>query len=298
MKIGIDLGGSHIGIGVVNNQGKILVKQDTDLKMEQNIDMISFIQTYILDAIKKITDNYKIEVIGIASPGTPKNGRITSMVNLGIQELPITDIIQTHYEIPVQVRNDAKCAGLAEKKYGSLKKYKDAVFLCLGTGIGGSCFMQGKELHPVRNPGFEIGHMTIRKYGNLCNCGKRGCFETYCSIKKLKNQLIEVMELNKTTSAQKLLEILKERKQEEKIQRLLKEYIDNLITGLSNVIDILEPQAICLGGSFVYFEEILYELLVKSYYEKRYVFNKDSMPDLKLAALGNDAGIIGATIID
>ncbi len=194
------------------------------------------------------------------------------------------------------MRNDAKCAGLAEKTYGSLKKYKDCVFLCLGTGIGGSVFYKGKEFKPYRNSGFEIGHMIIKSDGHLCNCGKKGCFETYCSIKRLKNKIINELGLDKSISAVDLLKVLDINKNNEKLQKIIKEYIEYLNIGLSNIIDIVEPQAIALGGSFVYFEKVLYEKLVELYYSKRYVFNKKELPDLKLAALGNDAGIIGATI--
>ncbi len=293
MKIGIDLGGSHIGIGIVNEEGKIIEKSETDIDMSFTAN---FIENYILNEVKKILEKYEIEAIGVASPGTPKNGKITAMVNLGIKELDITSILKKVFSGLIQVRNDAKCAGIAEKTYGSLKQYQDAVFLCLGTGIGGSCFMQGKALSPNRNPGFEIGHMIIQKDGNLCNCGKKGCFETYCSMKKLKNQLIEAMGLEKNTQAKELLNILKQRQNEEKVQLILKQYIQNLNIGLSNITDILEPEAICLGGGFVYFEDVLYKILVEEYYRKRYVFNSQNMPELKLATLGNDAGIIGATI--
>ncbi len=168
------------------------------------------------------------------------------------------------------------------------------MFICLGTGIGGAVFVDNKLLTPKRNPGFELGHMIIQKDGNLCNCGKKGCFETYCSMKRLKNKLIDLLELPKDTTAQELLTTLKQHKQEENIKKAIDTYLEDLVVGLSNIIDIFEPEAICLGESFVYFEEILYEKLVEKYYAKRYVFNKQSIPDLKLAILGNDAGIIGA----
>lgn len=225
-----------------------------------------------------------------------KDGKITNMVNLEIQELAIENMIKKIFQGCVQVKNDAKCAALAEKTYGSLKPYQDAIFLCLGTGIGGSIFIQEQEIRPSRNPGFEIGHMIIQKDGKECKCGKRGCFETYCSMKRLKNRLIQEMKLKSDIEAKELLEILKQRKQEVKIQGILEEYIQNLIIGLSNIIDLLEPQAICLGGSFVYFEEVLFHRLLEQYQERKYVFNKENLPELKLATLGNDAGIIGATI--
>ena len=296
MKIGIDLGGSHIGIGVISNEGKVVEKQEIDLNTAIISNIPQFIEEYVLKMIANMIEKYSIDFIGIASPGTPKEGKITTLVNLGIRELDITGMIKQYYDLPIQVKNDAKCAGIAEKTFGSLRKYQDAVFLCLGSGIGGSAFLGGKELRPMRNPGLEIGHMVINKDGRLCNCGKRGCFETYCSMKRLKNELIEVMKLDKVISSQELLKQLIERKKEPVVKKILEEYIENLIVGLSNVIDIFEPQAICLGGGFVYFEEVLYEILVENYYSKRYVFNKQTMPDLKLAALENDAGMIGAVI--
>lgn len=297
MKIGIDLGGSHIGIGIVNARGRIIEKRETDLNFITNVKIEDFISQYILNTIEEFTKKYKIQSIGIAAPGTPKDGKITTMVNLGIKEFDITNIINKKYSIPVNVRNDAKCAAMAENKYGNLKEYKDSIFICLGTGIGGSVFINKKELKFNRNPGIEIGHMIIQKDGIACKCGKNGCFETYCSIKRLKQKLIETMQLPKNTESKELLEILRERKDETKVKDILNEYIENLIVGLSNIIDIFEPQAICFGGGFVYFEEILYKILVEKYYSKKYMFNKENIPELKLSLLGNDAGIIGATQI-
>lgn len=300
MKIGIDLGGSHIGIGVIDENGNVIEKNETDLKQnidlnfKENINIEEFIKTYIAQNVKNYIEKYNIEKIGIASPGTPKDGKITTLVNLGIQELNITEILKQVCDCNISIRNDAKCAAIAEKKYGSLKEYDDCVFICLGTGIGGAVFVDGKLLTPKRNPGFELGHMIIEKDGKLCNCGKKGCFETYCSMKRLKNKLIDLLELPKDTTAQDLLKVLKQHKNQENVKIAIDTYLDDLIVGLSNIIDIFEPEAICLGGSFVYFEEILYEKLVEKYYAKRYIFNKQNMPDLKLAKLSNDAGMIGA----
>ena len=295
MKIGIDMGGSHVAIGIVNENGKIIEKFEKDIKTVGD-QAKAEISTYIIEIISKIKENHNIEKIGIGSPGTPKNGILTNLVNLKIKEFDITSILKEHFDIPVILKNDAKCAGLAEKTYGALKDYQDAVFLCLGTGIGANIFMAGKELQPIQNPGMEIGHMVIDKNGIECNCGKTGCFETLCSVKRLKDKLIDEMNLSKEVSSKELLEILKWRAKEENIKKILEEYIDNLNIGLSNIIDIFAPQAICLGGGFVYFEEILYKPFLEKYYNERKSFYKDRIPDIKLALLGNDAGIIGATI--
>lgn len=295
MKIGIDMGGSHVAIGIVNENGKIIEKFEKDIKTVGD-QAKAEISTYIIEIRSKIKENHNIEKIGIGSPGTPRDGVLTNLINLKIKEFDISSILMEHFDIPVLLKNDAKCAGLAEKTYGALKEYQDAVFLCLGTGIGASVFMNGKELKPIQNPGMEIGHMVIDKNGIKCNCGKTGCFETLCSVKRLKDKLIDEMNLSKEVSSKELLEILKWRAKEENIKKILEEYIDNLNIGLSNIIDIFAPQAICLGGGFVYFEEILYKPFLEKYYNERKSFYKDRIPDIKLALLGNDAGIIGATI--
>ena len=294
MKIGVDLGGSHIAIGVIDENGKIIEKYEEDLKDKNINNALFFLIKFLEINITKIIKKYEIEAIGIATPGTPKEGKITSLVNLGIEEFDITKVIKEICDLPIYIRNDAKCAAIAEKKYGSLKKYQDAVFMCLGTGIGGAVFVNNKLLIPKRNPGFELGHMIIEKNGHLCNCGKRGCFETYCSIKRFKNRIINELKLAKDIEPQKLILELEKRKNEENIKQIIEEFTDNLIIGISNIIDIFEPEAICFGGSFIYFESILYEKLIQKYYEKRYIFNKENMPKLTLAKLGNDAGIIGA----
>ena len=95
-------------------------------------------------------------------------------------------MLNEYYGTKIVLKNDAKCASLAEKKFGALKDYKDSVFLCLGTGIGGATFYNGKLVEPKRAAGSEFGHMIIKKDGITCNCGNKGCFERYASIRAFK----------------------------------------------------------------------------------------------------------------
>lgn len=298
MKIGIDIGGSHIAVATVNEKGEIVKKIEQDLEKQEN--MAKYILNYVDNAIEKLNKTANIEEIGIAAPGNPKEGVITNLVNLGIDKINFKGL-SAKYNIPLKSMNDAKAAAIAEKKYGALKETKDSIFLCLGTGIGGAVFLNNELLQANRNPGFEIGHMVIERQGNLCNCGKRGCFETYCSMKSLKDKLQGVLEKikekQKIQNAIELKQILQENLENIKVQTILEEYINNLIIGLSNVIDIFEPETICLGGSFVYFKDILYDKLIEEMQKKKYVFNKNSLPEIRLAELGNNAGIIGSTLL-
>ena len=294
MKIGIDLGGSHIGIALINENNVIVEKNEMDIEKRENIE--NEILAVIDYHINKFKQNNQIELIGIASPGNPNNKDlcISNIVNLGIKKLDLSNIYHK-YNIPIKLKNDSKSAGLAEFKYGSLKKYKDAVFLCLGTGIGSAVFLNGNLLQANKYVGFELGHIVIERDGEQCNCGKKGCFETYCAMKRFKEKAKKILNITNITS-EELLEEIKKNKNNEEIAKLIDEYINNLIIGLSNVIDIFEPEAISFGGSFVYFKDLFYEKLVKEMHKRRYTFNKDDVPEIVLAELQNDAGMIGAVI--
>lgn len=291
MQIGIDLGGSHIGIAIIDN-GKIIEKKEIDIKYSVNIK--EKIKEYINQEVERIVNKYNIDLIGIVGPGNPENYCIKNIVNLKIDEININEILGK-YNIKIIMKNDAKAAALAEKEYGALKEYKDCVFLCLGTGIGGGVFLDNKLLKASKFPGFELGHMIIDKNGKECNCGKKGCFETYCSIKRFKENAQKTLNIDEIKS-QELLEKLIINLKNEKIKKIISEYIDNLIIGLSNITDIFQPEAICLGGGFVYFKDIFYDKLMNEFETRKYVFNKNSIPKIVLAKLVNDAGMLGAVL--
>ena len=203
--------------------------------------------------------------------------------------------------LPIKIKNDAKCAALAENKYGSLKDYKRSIFIGLGTGIGGAVIVDDKLLDTGDLPGCEIGHMIIQKDGLECKCGKKGCFEKYASMKAFKTNLRKELNLDETTRGEELLNILRNNnennKNYKKIEKIVNDYIEYLSIGISNLINIFEPEAIGIGGSFVYFEDVLLNRLYKKIIEGNLLFNKRDSLIIKLAVLGNDAGIIGASLL-
>lgn len=298
MKIGIDIGGSHIAIALVDEKGNIIGKIEQDIQKHENME--EYIVNYVDRSLEELSKIANISYIGIAAPGNPKGNIITNLVNLGITKINFSKI-EEKYHLKIKSINDAKAAALAEKKYGEMKEYKDGVFLCLGTGIGGAVFLNNNLLQSNRNPGFELGHIVIERNGKQCNCGKKGCFETYCSIKRLKEEIkkkLQKIEPNsKIQEASDLIEKIQEHRENIEISNLIDEYIDNLIIGLSNIIDIFEPEIIVLGGSFAYFKDIWYEKLITTMNERKYVFNKESLPKIELAKYKNDAGLIGATLL-
>lgn len=299
MKIGIDLGGSHIGIGLVE-QNNLKAVVDKFFTQEDRKNIETAILNNIDELINKILEENElsikdIEKIGVASPGTVTNGHIISW-NLGLKDFNLQTKLIEKYNLPVKIRNDGKCAALAEKKYGAMKNYDDCVFINIGTGIGGAAFIDGKLLEPKRFSGFEFGHITLVKDGLECTCGKKGCFERYASIKALKTRITNTLGIDGTDiSGQYLREELMVKYHDE-VQDDINEFIDYLRIGVCNLIDIFEPEIVCFGGSFSYYEgHPVLNKLIEEINKPESTFNKTSVK-IVTAELKNDAGIIGATI--
>ena len=306
MKIGVDLGGSHIGVGLIDGIN-IIDSEDKILTRADRVEIEKTITNEITRMIKVLCNRNNInekelELIGIASPGTISSGVIIKAGNLGIRKFDLVGSLKSNFELPIYIRNDAKAAAMAEKIYGSMKDYDDCVFLTLGSGIGGAVFMNGKLLEPKRYSGFEIGHMVINKGGRQCSCGKKGCFETYASIKALKTKVTETLDIDSDISGQHLREvILKEEVFEKKNEAVISDlevFLEYLSTGICNLIDIFEPEIVALGGSFSYYEgHPVYDMLLEKIRKPNSRFNEGDLPKIITADFKNNAGIIGATLI-
>lgn len=296
MKLGIDLGGSHIGIGIVNEKGYVVEKVEKRLLSKDKKNIKNVIEEYIFEQVENFRKKQEISLIGIAVPGTVSNNVVTKSVNLGLKNYPIVERLQQKINIPIQIANDCSCAALAENKYGALKKYSREVFITLGTGIGGAVIIDDKLLNTGDLPGCEFGHMIIQKNGLECKCGKKGCFEKYASMKAFKDNLRKELGVDENTRGQELLDILRKNEKNTKFKKIIDEYIENLSIGLSNIVNIFEPEIIGIGGSFVFFSDILLEKLKKNIIEKGYLFNPRKEIAIVPAILGNDAGIIGSVL--
>ena len=294
MKIGIDIGGSHVAIGLVDNNGSIILKEEKFIKDKTNIKEI--IEEFITEKVIQMSLIHNVESIGIAIPGTVTENKIIKAVNLGLENYDLASNLEKILKIPVKLKNDAKCAAVAEKKYGELEPFENSVFLCIGTGVGTAVIHESELLEPKELPGFEFSHTIIHKDGELCNCGKRGCFETYASLKRFKQRISDRFDLN-TMSGKVIREFIKNNPDNELLKDMINEYIEDLSVGISNIINIFEPEAICIGGSFAEYKEIFYEPLKQALLQGNLLFNKRCDIIIKLAKLKNDAGIIGATLI-
>ncbi len=296
MKIGIDLGGSHIAIGVINNDGKILEKEERRILQKEKRNVKEIVKLYITEHTEEFLKKYKIKEMGIAIPGTVTKDTILKSVNLNIENYNIVDDLKEKINLPIKIRNDAKCAALAEHKYGCISKSENALFLTLGTGIGGAVIYNNDLLEAKEVPGFEVGHMVIEKDGKLCKCGNKGCFEAYSSMKVLKNNLRDALGVDQSTRGEELLQMLREKGEEEPFKSIVDTYVEYLAIGISNLINIFEPSIIGIGGSFVYFEDVLLEKLKDRIIKLNLLFNKRENVKIYTALLGNDAGIIGSVL--
>lgn len=293
-------GGSHIGVGLIYKD-KIL---DTRQKNFVDSDKVNIKKTIIDTSVSMVKDLLKsqgisrddIELLGIASPGLIDSRSIVKASNLALENFCLTEELENRLKMKVKIRNDAKCCAMAEKKYGSLKDYKDCLFLCIGTGIGGAAFLNGKLLEPNGFSGFEFGHMVIEKDGRPCSCGKKGCFEQYASISAVKKRVTAILGERPDVSGQYLREELLI-KDNQLVQLEVESWLNYLKIGIGNLIDIFEPEAICLGGSFSHYEgNPIFDRLVAKINEKDTTFTTSKKPEIVLAKYQNDSGMIGATL--
>lgn len=299
MKLGIDLGGSHIGIGLIDDNYNMISKQEENMTLEEKQDLEISLISKINNNITKLLNSEnltinKIEHIGIACPGTIKDGEIVKAGNLGLYSFNLKNKLQAYWNIPIHVENDGKCAAIAEKNLGALKNFDDCIFLNIGTGIGGAVFLGGNLLKPKACSGFEIGHMTIEKNGIECSCGKKGCFERYCSMRVLKEKIRKEYNLGEEVHSTELIEILDNKSKLS--NEILDEYINNIIIGTANLIDLFEPEAICFGGSFAYYGDLFIPLIKEKLFSTNATFNGRKDVVITTAKMKNDAGIIGAII--
>lgn len=295
MKIGLDIGGSHIAIGIVNNENKLLQKYEKDIKISESKNpkecLLDNIVLLIEDVISKIDKN-KVNLIGVACPGNIQKGKIIKAENLNLVNVDIVKELENKFNVKVLLKNDAKCAAIAEKTVGAIKNFKDVCFLTLGTGIGGAIFIDGKMVLPKS----EIGHMVIDINGEKCSCGRNGCFETLCSMKKFKKDIIEKLQLSSDTTGIEIRQFLKNKSTYDLAKDTIDVFIHNLSIGITNLVRIFKPEVICIGGSFTHYEDILLDKLKKQLEDEVGLFNSNDLPQILMATLKNDAGIIGATI--
>lgn len=310
--LGIDLGGTNIAIGIVDDTYHILLKDSVPTKSPRPAEAIADdIAALSFDLIKRA--KLKPEDIawaGLGTPGTANNetGIIEYANNLKFDNVPIKKLLADRLKMTVYIENDANAAAYGEFLAGAAKGAESAVCITLGTGVGGGIIIDGKVYHGFNYAGAELGHMTIVVNGRPCTCGRLGCFEAYASATGLIKMSQEAMQADK---ASKMWEIAggdinrvngktafdAMRAGDESGRKVVDEYLFYLGNGLANVVNIFQPEVLCIGGGICREGDNIIKPLEKLLEEARYSKYSTKQTRLCTATLGNDAGIIGAGLL-
>ncbi len=309
--IGIDLGGTNIKAGVVNENYEIIAKATTKTLLPRPAEEICADMAKVsLEAVEQAGLTLDdIESVGIGTPGTANSetGIIEYSNNLGFLNLPVVEIMQKHINKPVYVENDANAAAYGEYVAGAAKGANDAVCITLGTGVGGGIIINGKIYSGFNFAGAEIGHTVIDPNGPECTCGRKGCFEVFSSATGLVRMTKEAMLEDKASvmwqmneedgkvSARTAFNAM--RAGDRAGKAVVDKYIKYLACGITNTINIFQPDILCIGGGVCNEGDPLLlplkELVAKEVYTK----NSAKNTEIVIAKLGNDAGIIGAAFL-
>ena len=308
--IGIDLGGTNIAAGLVNESGKIIMHKSIPTLKERAPeaiaqDMIELCKGIMVENNLTEKDIYSV---GIGTPGfiDSEQGIIIYANNISFNNFPMGQIMKEAIGLPVYVGNDADCAALGEVTSGIAKGCKNAIILTLGTGVGGGLVINERIFSGSFPGGGELGHQVIIQDGKYCTCGRNGCLEAYASATALIDDAKEVATANPDSILNKLVggdlsrmnaKIPFDAAQQGDMvgQELVTAYIGYLATGIVNLINIFKPEMIVLGGGVSKQKEKLIEPLVEMV--KKEVYAGDFRTKIDVALLGNDAGIIGAAML-
>ena len=294
VRIGIDIGGTTTKIGLVDIHQKLIAStvMDTNAKRPAE-EVIGEIATRTLDLLEDrgIAMDQCIGA-GIGMPGTidSKRGIVKYSNNIQWENVELTKIMGAYLPIPIRIANDADCAALGEAVAGAGKECQDVIMLTLGTGVGGGIILDGKIYEGKGLGGSELGHMVIVENGEACTCGRKGCLEAYASATALMREAKRA-----TGEDLKPKEIFEgARAGDPKLQKLVQNYIGKLGTGIVNIVNIFRPQLVILGGGISAQEEDLLLPLRKMMKTGCFGGEKGELPEIERAALGNEAGMIGA----
>ena len=309
--VGIDLGGTNIVAGVVDENYNIIAKASTKTNCPRpEKEIADDMARMAIEAVKnaKLTMD-QIEWIGVGTPGiaNSETGIIEYSNNLGFKNTPMVKYIQESIDKPVFIENDANAAAYGEFVAGAAKGAKNAVCITLGTGVGGGIIIDGKIYSGSNFAGAEIGHTVIEVDGAQCSCGRKGCFEAYSSatglIRMTKEAIAEHPDSIMAKTAEEKGKVTARtsfdcmRAGDKYAKAVVDKYIKYLAAGITNTINIFQPDILCIGGGVCNEGDPLLlpmkELVAKEVYTR----NSPKNTEIVIAKLGNDAGIIGAAFL-
>lgn len=310
--LGIDLGGTNIAAGIVDENYKIIsqcsVKTRSPRPADEIIDDMAFTAMDVLNKANLTLDD--IEWVGVGAPGSvdQATGIIVYSNNLGFYNVPMRKRLEERLQKKVYIENDANAAAYGEYMAGSAKEANISVMVTLGTGVGGGVVINNNIYRGFNDAGAELGHAVIDVNGRMCTCGRKGCLESYASATGLITTTKEVMEKNKDslmwevcgndiTHVNGRTSFDAMRKGDEAAQKVVDIYITQLACGITNIINIFQPDILCIGGGISYEGSYLLDPLKEIVNREVYSRNSEKNTQIVVATLGNDAGIIGAALL-
>ena len=312
--IGIDLGGTNIAVGLCDEELKIIDKGSVPTKAQREPELIVKDMAELTRRIIEKNDLTlaDIDYVGIAAPGTVNSttGIIEYANNLPFLNFPISELFCKYLPVArVYIANDANAAALGEALAGAAKNTSSSVMITLGTGVGGGVIIDGKIFAGgVNCAGAELGHTVIVAGGRQCSCGRRGCWEAYSSATALSAMTREKMTELRIKGVPSLLfdEEVKDGKVSARTafsamkkgdifaKQIVDSYISYLAEGITNMVNIFQPEVLTIGGGVCGEGEYLTKPLTEIVLRDQYTRTNPSKTKIVTAKLGNDAGIIGA----
>lgn len=302
-RIGVDLGGTTAKLGVVTEQNEIVER-----KVIPTEKGITFEET-IARLAEGILSMGDVGIVGFGVPSSlkPEGDIVIHANNLGWKNKDLRNELKKHLgDIPVYIANDADSAAVGEFFQGAGQGHSSMLMLTLGTGVGGGFIYQNRLYRGGNGCGFEPGHMIIQEDGIPCTCGMRGCLESYCSatgIIRIISQCQTSPALRRLiannggkATARMLFQAVREGDQAAK--DILAGYVKTLATGVGSLVTILRPEIVVIGGGVSGAGELLFAPLQEAVKETIFSYDVIGGPEIVPAALGNDAGIIGAALLD
>lgn len=309
--LGIDLGGTNIAAGIVDENHGIIAKDSVPTQVEKGPEQI-------IDNMAKLSQQLigknglrpeEIAWVGVGTPGTAnaETGIIEYANNLKFDNLPMVEMLEPKVGKKVYIENDANAAAYGEFVAGAAKGSRSAVVITLGTGVGSGIIIDGRILHGFNYAGGEFGHVVIEYDGVLCTCGRKGCWESYSSATGLIYMTREAMEKDR---ASRMWEIAGSpdrvngktafdamRAGDAAGKAVVDKYLAYLGCGLVNVVNLFQPEILCIGGGICHEGDTIIKPLQAIIEAARYSKHSNKQTRLCTAQLGNDAGIIGAAML-
>ena len=310
--IGVDLGGTNIAAGIVDEKGNLLRKASVPTGAEREADEVIKDMAALC---KKLVDEQgitvdDIEYAGVATPGTADhdNGIVVYANNLRFLNYPLADKLKEFLGVKkVLIENDANAAAKGEAACGAAKGYANSVMITLGTGLGGGIIIDNKIYSGFNYAGAELGHMVIEVDGLPCSCGRKGCWEAYSSATGLINMTkVKLAETKDTVMHEMVAHDGKVsgrtafdamRKGDKAAKEVVDKYIYYLAMGIVNIINIFQPEVLVIGGGICNEKHYLTDPLMDRVDKEQYSRNSTKKTEIRIATLGNDAGIIGAAML-